>query len=1303
MTQPTPTRRPARWRTAALTAVVAAMLSLATAMLLGNPATTVTVPANAGDVRAAAGATPPAAPAALPAGADTALSFPALSPDVRPRTGHQDPPSGQELWTNSNKAGGLPAWRWGSIDLDVDTSGRFGSGQLKQIPVTIAEMGFNLSNLLWRVLLGVLQLGFESDNMIEWGAQSINAGAAFMAQRMFLFGVLFAAIVGWRFARGFIQLKSGNPFNLLRTAAVFVLAFGLLAMVSTRSNEAYTQHKGDRNAQLRYPGTLPWAASNVLNLADKVTLPLAGPILGTSGGNGPRTPTADETISGADLAARPDGATSTSGVTTCAAYMDAINQVYVNSPGAERTLVVVSRLWESTFYDSWRNAAFGYPVVYKMPDGTIYRSDIPERVMCHFAESVNDVSAEDQQKIARWAYGVGAVPTGAAPTVFGPFDTTTEKERRKAMGAWAACRWSDGGWVGQPEFNGAGSDSGSANPYNELCAKVMAGQEKFDDRFYLFAGEGKDATSKGDAAHREQLKAARSYTTAYSGGNPGGRVVYSLLSVVIALIFLYVFGMLGLGLVLAMLIAVSFLAIGIPVALALLAVGKTRQAVPLFKGTLFSLLSHAFLTILLSVVILISGLFRALLGNFDEMPLILSALVNGLAPVAAVVIVRKTMKSMGMADILSPSGALSFGASAALTGTGNKQMSGAAKSLAAGNALKKTPYLGEKLTKADRYTPTLKNWNEEGRERRRAEAAKEDKFKKERLEKRIEQRKNRPDGPMNRLRNRVDSARIPGTLRGRLRDTLAGIDRHRGGPGARGAQGAGAAAVAGMLLGGPVGAAVVGGTFAASSLVRRRRRVGDKVDEEAALLAEPPVEYLGGEVHGNGTAVARRSESGQQLADHVDANKERLGKDLALSHPELGDAQRLEMALEEIAEGLIRRFAENVTTTTGLLSTSQIESLRISAGAKLGYEPTDIIATVNGIALPVPFTRDRAREELTVEQLRDFVHWLPEHEKKPQTVTDVAADGRVQTRLETMDEVGARLLAIGMARGLVNPDGSTVDVLDLKGINIESEEGRERVIAWQSGKADETLDRLEIGALNDALEAQIVLAAQRVNARQVTVVETTELRETIRAAEQSAPRSADPEQSNRETAEIANATSQLLVAVNASRELLEKARSGGDAAAVTAAAQKVTATMERLEANQAKLLEQLGEAMVTNLERQIAAQELRDTNFANTLEASFEEGISLIEGQLERVNRVMEDFTRGSVNLADVVVSLKSVVADTQAATTSSTRQLKEALAEHERSLQQGNVRGGQASWSQPNSREVARANGLDPVPEEGS
>ena len=1285
-----------------------------------------------------------------------------------------------EPWEGAYDVDSLPAWRWRDLDLDKDTSGGWSKAvqnSFNQVPVTIAEMIFHAANFVWMLLLFLMKMGFDAKGLLGIGAQSINNGAAFMADKLIYFIIPLSAYVMWKFFRDFLKLRSGNPIGLMRRVVVFSVLIGMMWMVASSSQQAVLQNNNDTDAQLEYVGTIPWMAKEVLNFGDKIVSPIAGVVIDVDTDGD--TKSADQTIAGeqGDLAAGPaqsaeeTAARSTAGGATCEAYIRTIHSNYARAEDAERSLIIVSRLWEGTFYQALKSASFGEPTSYRDPETKLYYpSDIPDRVMCHYMESINDTDVEVQQKIARAAYGAAAVPEwnglAASPLVYVSGDANNKDSQRKAMGAWAACKWNGSAWVGQPEFDGAWASSGSENVYTNdggaLCLKAMVepGDEWGDDwgdKFYIFGSQVTESTGEGNAEHRAQLQAARSWALGYSGANAGGRMIGAFIAFIVSLLFLYSFGLLGLGLTISMMIAVALLALAFPAALVLGAIGKNNRATPLFKMTLFSLLGHAFLTLLLSVIVIISGIFQNLFSSLPGLPLMIRSLTSGLAPIIAFVVVRKVLKSVGMGDILSPTGALSFAGAAALKG-GGKMTEGAQKRMASGNTLKKTPGLGKHLDRMDRRAPTWKNWTPDARRQRKADIRNENLAEKEKrdarrqerdskaenkrreqiaaqmrlngedptteegqqeLEKRYQEslktkplRKGRFSQKRDAALNKLDKFRTPGSITDRLKEleyTYGDSARDLGHDLGRDA------------LNLPVRLAARLGLKAAQ---RRIANAGRPPGTPVSAEAEPDPNFnLGDAVTGPGT-TEQRTEAIGVVGDTITAKG--------------GINSGTSFILNSVAAVHTGRgFNPDGSPVVDLLSDVGRDALRLSGAVTFGVEPTMVLTSPTGLVAPVPVSGEARRDlENSAHGLGHFAHHLPEEDKKRRTFPAVDDDGNEFLREESDSEWCARITVMGVMRGGIMPDGSIVDMRSVAygDADMSDPDVLREIDDWGKGKPNARLDNFVLQATHPDEEkmVQAAFALVREQERSIVVRETgpvevvrdksDEIRDRLAdrgftvVTGRGNPGSSEFESARREGAvnvisqtphsvdgALLDTTKQMLVALNALKENFANVKAGGNPGKIDAAAQKMSRVMAMLDEQQERLVENLGNVLADNFECQLAAQQLQNREFAENFGEIFDDGIERIAETVGTVTTALDAFKQGTLGLAGVIQQLDRSLKTTLTQQKQSVDNLQNVLStmETEAGQRLRDARTGKAAYRTPSVRDVANSSGAAGMPDE--
>ena len=539
---------------------------------------------------------------------------------------------------------------------------------------------------MWKVLLSLTRFALDSNSLVCGAAPVINNGAAAVGHRLFYFGLFFIAFVFFRVAK---SLMKGDITSAVRTGGTFVLLFALVVTVTSSSERAATLPKSE---QASARGTLPGFTTFVTGATGKLTGQLftATSLLRVPG-------TVEGAKKGTSVSAEGNSP-------TCEAYTNKLRQNYLatsNSP----TLVAVSGLWEKTFYKSWQTAMFGSPV-----NGV----DIPGRVMCHWADASSGISPSEIQNFAATVPGYQGIKTTASGRVlaFGPYSV---EDRRRAMTAWAVCETNaKGSWQTRAEWKGVwGSDDAfgtsrcgwllspggkfgdkavtAGGVLGSVCgiAGSVAGQvcqaagDKItivggDDPFNLFG------TSFGSAFEsdtltpemRDQLASAKSYANAFNGYNGADRLVEGFMALIVAFFFLLALGSLAIGAFVSQLLLIVLLIFS-PITITLFALGSKRgSAMAKLTGT--TMVSQAFFTLLITVVVAIADVFQSMVEGIVSFGLMRSIMV-GLAPLAAFYAVRKMLMAFGMADILKPTGSMSFMASAAMVATGDKRLVAAGK------------------------------------------------------------------------------------------------------------------------------------------------------------------------------------------------------------------------------------------------------------------------------------------------------------------------------------------------------------------------------------------------------------------------------------------------------------------------------------------------------------------------------------------------------------------------------------------------------------------------------------------------
>ena len=566
----------------------------------------------------------------------------------------------------------LPAIRW--TNPVVETSGGLTPiGMLNTISAFITKMFLSIAQLIWNFILAVANVSDVSSpsNIVTKTIGGFaNGSIAYVGSIIIVFSAIFWAVALWRSGKDFLRGRIGQA---VKNLFIFAIIYAFIFVTSNASIEA---NKLGPEASVNYPLSLPWLAGRVSDFGNKLTSPIAKGLTTAANKN------AKNMMSGSD-----DNF-------SCSKYVYALNDSYLNGQNSNGLLYSMSSMWYETQYKFWEGAQFGTP-----PRSS---NNIPENTMCHWAELNNTIPAVEQQAFASAAYSAKAIkqPTSKILPVFQKDGVDYDMKKRAAV-AWAVCTFSTSSntWVTRSDWYGVGGKDPKTDYFGDSCTKVFTGQvddmiidkgKGFgvnvwklklgsvrlgrNDPFYIFSGDGYAGafSSSSDTTYIQKTEGARAFTDALMGDNASDKIPNGFLALLIALVYLYTFLPLLLGGLIAT-ILLYVLLIALPIVLALYASGF-KKAGGVLKLTGTSMVSSIFLTLLISSVIFISEILRFGVANIP-MGTLLRSLASGLCPVFAFLLIRRILKAFGMADILKPTGALSFVSSAAMVATGDKKIS----------------------------------------------------------------------------------------------------------------------------------------------------------------------------------------------------------------------------------------------------------------------------------------------------------------------------------------------------------------------------------------------------------------------------------------------------------------------------------------------------------------------------------------------------------------------------------------------------------------------------------------------------
>jgi hypothetical protein len=911
----------------------------------------------------------------------------------------------------------LPAWRWQNVELDQDQGGILGA--VKSMPNSIALILFALANFCWQLLLQITRLGLSAD-FITPAAPAINAGVEQFSTLAFTFGAVILAIVFYRtVVQGMFRGNLGWPaLRDMGTAVLFMALIMGLGNMSGNAADAYNSAKAAgksaaeiQEQQANFEGTMPWAIRVVTGTVEDFAATL-------STGWGLRDRVGDAAI-GISEASDPDDRL------TCVRYIDELHAQYLGYKGAGEvstanpTLSGMSRLWESTFYRSWTTAMFSTPA------GS---TDMGARVMCHYAESTNNISPKEQLAISVAAYD--GFPNRDA-RIFR--ENSKEEDDRRAITAWAMCKLTSKGFGATAEL--ADSHGNSESSHANDCAKDTGpfgtGQDGLGaDNLDVFGNS--EALNSSDPEKQLSLASARKWENAWFGQNPAERLLNGFLALAVALGMLWALGFMAIGLVFVQFTLVVLLLL-LPLILAAIVITKDQRrdnAVGLLKLIGTSVFTKFFFALIISVLIEIAAVGQAVVDFLPGGGGLFGQVLKGLMPLAALFVVRKVLTRLGMGDILRPTGAVSFASKAAAMTTRNEFAAQVGSAIT--NRSMQMTGAARALRKADRYAPELDKWNRAGRKARAAEIEAE---KQAKLDRRAEEREERGDGPLDRIK---DWANTKGWNLDKVDDYAATA--------AKGAAlGVGAIGTGGAILAGGAPALFTAGLYGgkkgndAFESWQQQRRARSEISAE------------------EGRAMNSVGRIGSVAAD-ADLREHARARQRALQAGESPDAVDQERVLNAYQATLENQYGSEFTE---FVNENEAFATRNAFALANGYKPEDVLVGMDGMMMPLP-KMNKDRRELTVEQLSHWSHWLDDADKEPR-------DG------EGTEDYMKRLFSIGVSRGLVSSNGRSVDVWSKLGLDMGNANDRRRVEGWLTGdRHDDLLSDTVFQSRNSAAEAAMI-------------------------------------------------------------------------------------------------------------------------------------------------------------------------------------------------------------------------------------
>ncbi|MCO6009162.1 hypothetical protein NE236_29750 [Actinoallomurus purpureus] len=574
----------------------------------------------------------------------------------------------------------LPLNRWTSFGLfTVDNAWIM---KVRLFVSMIASLLFMGAGLVWRLIGTLMGFGYTFD-MVCWAAPGINTAvhdfsiwAAWFLIPVWLF-VLTAVIKRWSGGKN-------GPASAIRLLMVFLTATGLIFFMGDQS----TAHMNDPTAKY----TVPWMAATVQGWFGEMSAAL--PSLEDLGANG--------------ASAFYDRDPTTAGNVTCVKLDKALYQKYAtDNTNTEMKSSIggmqqISKIWEVTLVRSWVAAQFG--------DGT-EQYPSPAHAACRELEAGSDVPMHE--KLDAYDLSTGNKPGTTRQDMVRGYMIAPQDNEQVIMVAWGACKADGNGRSSDhtiPQWDAASGISGKAKGCNVLYSEgpvkgltswwggvgptgQMAAGTPGIFTLNVFYFNGKDELNKafGDCVASSNDETSRKcradwdFVSGWLGANQAERITQGLLSIVIALVFLFVLGPMAIGLTLAS-VALAALCMILPLTLILFAAGAEQGKKGLKVTGAMAGAKAVFTLAMMCLTELIDVSYSVVQASVaTPTPNFFEQVLEGAVPLAALFLFKKGARLFGLGDISKMTGALGFAGAAALRATGDKDLHrGAAERISQG-------------------------------------------------------------------------------------------------------------------------------------------------------------------------------------------------------------------------------------------------------------------------------------------------------------------------------------------------------------------------------------------------------------------------------------------------------------------------------------------------------------------------------------------------------------------------------------------------------------------------------------------
>lgn len=528
----------------------------------------------------------------------------------------------------------LPAWRWRQ-HTDLLSAPGFFDGAINGPINALAGLLFIIAGWIWGALLFILREATSLDVLAE-NASMINRGFAQMADALITSGAWAVVMLFALFVASRLILKG-------RVTQVFSMALGVILPIALLFAMTSASLNAPRDRSGLPVGSPAWVGVTGVKMVDQVGNAAAGGLLRVNS-------------LGASSQVR--------GGTVCDAYryhLGELEKQRIAASGLEpmdaNSMLLVSRMWETSFLNSWKAAQYG-----SVEAGSLmYCFDLEARLAVppfeqarilneatqgrlNFSENVfQDTYADDTDSRARIYMFAACRPDPAAGTV-------------ASQPGWAA--------LGGPNQQACEDwvRSGKATGLNWSTTRVLNG-------------------ARSSSLNNADVTFAYNTVRATWGHNGGQRITEGIMSVLAAAVYLYALGGVAVGAILAQ-YGLFIMLILLPVTLTLVALpsssgGRNPTGVRMLKMTGGFFFAKMALTLVLSLLVVTSTLLGSLLPSHAGGQLGVGSMItlaHAFVPLASLFMVRKLLTTLGLGDITKLSGAVGLSAATSAAATGDSRL-----------------------------------------------------------------------------------------------------------------------------------------------------------------------------------------------------------------------------------------------------------------------------------------------------------------------------------------------------------------------------------------------------------------------------------------------------------------------------------------------------------------------------------------------------------------------------------------------------------------------------------------------------